>query len=84
MKGLSEYEQRRMLDSGTEVLVVDVLSSSAYKKEHIPKAKNFEFPNETTDQWNKSKTAGKSQKDFAAFLGEGKDRSIISYCLDEK
>ncbi len=77
-------EMKKMLDSGTEILVVDTLSNSAYSKEHIPKAKNFEFPNETMDRWNKSKTGGKTQDEFIAFLGENKDKSIIFYCLDEK
>ncbi len=77
-------EMKKMLDSGTEILVVDVLSKSAYTKEHIPGAKNFEFPNETMDQWNRSKTAGKTQDEFVSLLGENKDRPIIFYCLDEK
>ena len=73
-----------MLDSGTETLVVDTLSKSAYIKEHMPGAKNYEFPNENMDQWNKSKTGGKTQDKFISFLGENKDRPIIFYCLDEK
>ena len=77
-------EMKKMLDSGTEILVVDTLSHSAYTKEHIPRAKNFEFPNETMDRWNKSKTGGKTQDEFMAFLGEDKDKPIIFYCLDEK
>jgi rhodanese-related sulfurtransferase len=77
-------EMKKMLDSGTEILVVDTLSHSAYTREHIPKAKNFEFPNETMDQWNKRKMGGKTQNDFMAFLGENKDKPVIFYCLDEK
>ncbi len=77
-------ETKKMLDSGIEVLVVDTLANSAFTKGHIPKAKNFEFPNETMDQWNKSKTGGKTQEDFVIFLGENKDKPIIFYCLDEK
>jgi rhodanese-related sulfurtransferase len=77
-------EMKKMLDGGTEILVVDTLTNSAYTKEHIPKARNFEFPNETMDQWNKSKTGGKTQDEFMAFLGENKEKPIIFYCLDEK
>jgi rhodanese-related sulfurtransferase len=77
-------ETKKMVDSGTEILVVDTLTNSAYTKEHIPKAKNFEFPNETMDQWNKAKTGGKTQDEFMAFLGENKEKPIIFYCLDEK
>jgi 3-mercaptopyruvate sulfurtransferase SseA len=73
-----------MLDSGTEILVVDTFPHSVYTKEHLPKAKNFEFPNETMDQWNKSKTGGKTQDEFMAFLGGNKEKPIIFYCLDEK
>ena len=77
-------EMKKMLESGPEALIVDTLSNSAYAKEHIQKAKNFEFPNETMDRWNKSKTGGKTQDEFTAFLGEDKDKPIIFYCLDEK
>ncbi len=81
---ISVLEMKKMVDSGTEVLIVDTLSHSAYVKGHIPGAKNFEFPNESMDQWDQSKTGGKSQEDFIAFLGEKKEKPIIFYCLDEK
>ena len=77
-------EMKKMLDGGTEILVVDTLNNSAYNKEHIPKAKNFEFPNENMDPWNKSKTAGKSQDDFVAFLGKDKNKPLVFYCFDEQ
>jgi len=77
-------EMKKMLDSGTDILAVDALSKSAYAEEHIPKAKNFEFPNEKMDQWDKSKTDGKTQDEFIAFLGENRDKTIIFYCWDEK
>ena len=80
---LSAAELKRMQDSGKEMLIIDTLPSSVYKQGHIPSAKNFEFPNDNMDSWNKSKTAGKSRDDFVAFLGKDKDKPLVFYCFDE-
>ncbi len=76
---VSATELKGMQDSGKEMLIIDALASSAYKQGHIPGAKNFEFPNGTMDSWDKSKTAGKSQADFVAFLGQNKDKPLVFY-----
>lgn len=81
---LSVAELKKMQESGKEISIIDTLAPSAYKQGHIPGAKNFEFPNGNMDSWDKSKTAGKSQEDFVALLGEDKDRPLVFYCLDEK
>jgi rhodanese-related sulfurtransferase len=81
---LSAVELKKMKDGGKEMLIIDTLPYEVYKEGHIPGAKNFEFPNENMNSWNKSKTAGKSQDDFVAFLGKDKDKPLIFYCFDEK
>jgi thiosulfate/3-mercaptopyruvate sulfurtransferase len=82
---LSAAELKRMQDSGKEMLIIiDTLPYSVYKQGHIPGAKNFEFPNDNMDSWNKSKTAGKSRDDFVAFLGKDKDKPLVFYCFDER
>ncbi len=77
-------ELKRMQDSGSTVVIIDTLAESAYKQGHIPGAKHFEFPNGAMEQWDKSRTAGRSQDDFLALLGGDKDAPLIFYCLDEK
>jgi len=81
---ISAVELKKMQDSGRGILVIDTLAYSRYRQEHIPGAKHFEFPNESMDRWDKSKTDGKSWDDFAAVLGEDKDKPIVFYCSDEK
>ena len=81
---LSAVDLKKMQDSGKEMLIIDTLPYSVYKEGHIPGAKNFEFPNDNMDSWNKSKTAGKSRDDFVAFLGKDKDKPLVFYCFDEQ
>ena len=81
---ITASDLKKMQESGKEILVIDALAQSAYKQGHIPGGKNFEFPNNTMDPWDKSKTAGKSQDDFVALLGEHKEKLLVFYCLDEK
>ena len=81
---LSAVELKRMQDSGKEMLIIDTLPYSVYKEGHIPGAKDFEFPNDNMDSWDKSKTAGKSRDDFVAFLGKDKDKPLVFYCFDER
>ena len=81
---ISATELKKMQDSGKETLVIDALANSRYKEEHIPGAKNFEFPNGNMDPWDKSKTGGKSSDDFLALLGGDKDKALVFYCLDDQ
>ena len=81
---LSAVDLKKMQDSGKELLIIDTLPYSVYKEGHIPGAKNFEFPNDNMSSWNKSKTAGKSQDDFVAFLGKDKNKPLVFYCFDEQ
>jgi 3-mercaptopyruvate sulfurtransferase SseA len=81
---LSAVDLKKMQDTGKEMLIIDTLPYPVYKEGHIPGAKNFEFPNENMNSWNKSKAAGKSQDDFVAFLGKDKDKPLVFYCFDEQ
>ena len=79
---VSAVELKKLQDGAKELLFIDTRPSQAYKQEHIPGAKQFEFPNGTMDQWEKSKTGGKSQEEFLGFLGENKDKPLVFYCTD--
>lgn len=81
---ITTAELKRMQEVAKDLLVVDTLANSRYKEEHIPGAKNFEFPNGTMDPWDASKTGGKSSDDFLALLGGEKDRPLVFYCLDDQ
>ncbi len=80
---VSAVELKKLQDAEKEVLLlIDTRPYPAYKQEHIPGAKHFEFPNGNMDQWDKSKTGGKSQEEFLGLLGENKDRPLVFYCTD--
>lgn len=80
---VSQAALKQLIDSQKNILIVDVLPSSSYHRGHIPRAKNFEFPDAiiNMDQWNTSVMGGKSKEDFIALLGENKDRPIVFYCM---
>jgi thiosulfate/3-mercaptopyruvate sulfurtransferase len=74
-------ELKAMLDSGTEVLVIDTMPyEESYRKEHVPGAKQFLFPIPDMLEWESSLTDGQSADDFTALLGPDKQRSIVIYC----
>jgi rhodanese-related sulfurtransferase len=75
---------KNLQDSGKECLIVDTLPQKSYTREHLPGAKHFEFPNQTMKDWNSWKTGGRTQDEFAAFLGADKERPVVFYCLDER
>ena len=81
---ITAVELKKLQDSEKDILLIDNLAFSRFQQEHIPMAKNFEFPNENMDRWDKSKTGGKSQENFIGLLGADKDRPIVFYCLDAK
>ena len=81
---VSAGELKKMRDSGTEILLIDNRPYAAYKQEHILGAKHFEFPNGNMEQWDASKTGGKSKEDFVGLVGGNKDKPIVFYCTDEK
>lgn len=74
-------ELKKMLDEKKPMLVVDTMPYEAsYKKEHVPGAVSFEFPIEPMEQWDASKTGGKTPQDFEKQLGPDKNRLIVFYC----
>ncbi len=78
---ISTEELKKLIDSGKDVLIVDTMPyEDSYKKEHIPGAKQFLFPVPIMQQWDSKETAGKSEQDFGAFLGNDKNKMIVFYC----
>jgi rhodanese-related sulfurtransferase len=63
------------------MLIVDTMPYEAsYKKQHVPGAVQFLFPIEEMSDWNMQATEGKTMEDFAALLGNDKDRRVVIYC----
>ena len=74
-------ELKALIDKGTDMVIVDTMPYEAsYKKNHVPGAVAFEFPIPDMDEWDNSKTAGKSQDDYVALLGPDKGKLIVVYC----
>lgn len=66
---LSAVELKKLQDGGKEILLIDTRPHPAYKQEHIPGAKHFEFP---TGIWNNGinqKLEEKARKSFLGFSG---------------
>ena len=79
-KVMSTQQLKEALDRGG-VLIVDTMPYEAsYKKNHIPSAKQIEFPIPEMTEWDTAATGGKTQDDFVALLGSDKDREIVFYC----
>lgn len=67
--------------SGKDIVVVDTMPYEAsYKKNHIPGAVQFLFPIPDMKEWDSKETAGQTQDDFLALLGEDKEKTIVIYC----
>ena len=78
---VSTEELKAWMDSGKKMIIVDTMPYEAsYKKNHIPGAVPFEFPIPDMNEWDNSKTAGKSQADYEKLLGADKDVLIVVYC----
>ncbi len=78
---ISTAELKKVLDSNTEVLVVDTMPYEAsFKKEHIPGAKQFLFPIQDMVEWDVKETDGKTEEQFVELLGPDKNKEIIIYC----
>ncbi len=74
-------ELKKWIDEGKDMLIVDTMPyEDSYKKSHVPGAVQFLFPIPDMETWDSNETAGKSEEDFAALLGEDKDRAIVIYC----
>ena len=78
---ITTKELKNLIDSGKDILVVDTMPFRAsYKKAHVPGAKQFLFPIPEMKTWDTEETNGKTQKDFEAFLGTDKNKTLIFYC----
>lgn len=78
---VSTEELKAWMDSGKKMLIIDTMPYEAsYKKGHIPGAVPFEFPIPDMNEWDSSKTAGKTQADYEQLLGTDKDALIVVYC----
>lgn len=62
------------------LLLVDAMPAADFAREHVPGARNFEFPKEAMEAWDPARTGGKSEADFAALLGEDRERTVVVYC----
>lgn len=62
------------------LLLVDAMPAADFAREHVPGARNFEFPKEPMEAWDPARTGGKGEADFAALLGEDRERTVVVYC----
>ena len=77
---LTVGELKTMIDEGKPMVIVDTMPESNFRKEHIPGAKNLLFPVPPMAAWDTKETAGKTEADYAALLGEDKELSVVVYC----
>ena len=68
------------MDEGKAMVIVDTMPESNFRKEHIPGAKNLLFPVPPMAAWDTKETAGKTEADYAALLGEDKELPVVVYC----
>jgi len=74
-------ELKGMIDAKKDILIIDTMPyADSYKKNHIPGAKQFLFPIPEMQEWDTTKTDGKTVEDFKVLLGPDKDRLIVVYC----
>jgi rhodanese-related sulfurtransferase len=69
MQTIGHEELKTVLDSGKNVLLIDVLSEDAFENEHIPGSENIPYEN------NDAVFADKVEN-----LADSKDAEIIVYC----
>ncbi|MGF1690168.1 rhodanese-like domain-containing protein [Photobacterium kagoshimensis] len=72
---------KALTEQDSDVMIVDAMPfKDSYKKEHIPSAKQFEFPIPNMPEWDSALTDQKSVEDFTQLLGEDKDKTLVFYC----
>ncbi|HSR13894.1 MAG TPA: rhodanese-like domain-containing protein [Thermodesulfobacteriota bacterium] len=74
-KVVTTQELKGWLDQKKEMLIVDTMPASNFKKEHIPGAVNFELQRPELEQMSE-----KMKADFETLLGPDKERTIVFYC----
>jgi thiosulfate/3-mercaptopyruvate sulfurtransferase len=73
-------ELKAWMDSGKDMLIVDAMPYSHYKKKHIPGAGQFLFPIPDMTTWDTEQTEGKTRENYESLLGPEKNRTIVLYC----
>ena len=78
---ITTAELKSLLAKAPDLVLVDAMPLEAsYKKQHITGAVQFLFPKATMQEWDTGETAGKSEADYEALLGEDKDKLVVVYC----
>lgn len=73
---VSTEELKKWLDDRKSMLIVDTMPyEDSYKKNHIPGAKQFEFPIPEMKSMD-----DKTKAEFVKLLGPDKNRLIVFYC----
>lgn len=70
-----------LIEQDTDVMIVDAMPfKDSYKKEHIPSAKQFEFPIPDMPDWDPALTDQRTIEEFTLLLGEDKGKTLVFYC----
>jgi len=78
---ITTEELHQAIAAGEDMVIIDTMPyEDSYKKNHIPGAEQFLFPVPEMNEWNSEETGGKSQEDYAALLGDDKNKKIVVYC----
>jgi len=78
---VTALELKGWIDKGKHMVIVDTMPYDAsYRKAHVPGAKQFLFPVKEMKSWDPEETGGKSEQDYASFLGPDKNRTLVIYC----
>lgn len=78
---ITTEELQKAITAKEDILIIDTMPyEDSFKKNHIPGAKQFLFPIPEMTEWKSEETGGKSEADYAALLGENKEKKIVVYC----
>ena len=78
---ITTEELKKMLDEKKDILVIDTMPfEDCYKKEHVPGAKQFQFPIPDMLTWDSKETGGKTIEDYKAMLGSDTEKTLVIYC----
>ncbi|MEF2509568.1 rhodanese-like domain-containing protein [Vibrio mimicus] len=72
---------KALIEKDNDVMIIDTMPfKDSYKKEHIPSAKQFEFPIADMPEWDLGQTNNQTLKQFATLLGKDKNKTLVFYC----
>ena len=72
---------KTLIEQDSNVMIVDAMPfKDSYKKEHIPSAKQFEFPIPDMPEWDPALTDQQSVEEFTQLLGQDKSKTLVFYC----